>query len=157
MFNAFSFCLIKKKQKIKAARILLKSVSVELKGLKLAALRQQPLLNVHTPRFLNVKFMRPVLLGSGASCGCGVYSRCFARLLGWARLRHHLVQLASLAFHFVTVLVTQLRYRYLASFGFYVRLAAPLLFSRQHWETFPDNNGRFYLLLLENAVFLYLC
>jgi len=53
---------MQKKQKIKAARILLKSVSVELKRLKLASLKQQPLLNVHTPRFLNVKFMRPVLL-----------------------------------------------------------------------------------------------
>ena len=40
-----SFLLIEKNQKIKAARILLKSVSVELKGLKLAALKQQPLLN----------------------------------------------------------------------------------------------------------------
>jgi len=31
MFNAFSFALMQKKQKIKAARILLKSVDVELK------------------------------------------------------------------------------------------------------------------------------
>jgi hypothetical protein len=54
--------LTEKKQKVKAARILLKSVSVELKGVKLAALKQHPLLNVHTPRFLNVKFMRPVFL-----------------------------------------------------------------------------------------------
>ena len=60
--NTFSFALMQKKQKIKAARILLKSVSAELKGVKLAALRQHPLLNVHTPRFLNVKFMRPILL-----------------------------------------------------------------------------------------------
>ena len=61
---SFSFALMQKKQKIKAARILLKSVSVELKGVKLAALKQHPLLNVHTPRFLNAKFMRPVLLGT---------------------------------------------------------------------------------------------
>jgi hypothetical protein len=40
----FSFALMQKKQKIKAARILLKSGSVELKGLKLATLKQQPLL-----------------------------------------------------------------------------------------------------------------
>jgi hypothetical protein len=37
--------LIKKKQKIKAARILLKLFSIPLKGLKLASLRQSPLLN----------------------------------------------------------------------------------------------------------------
>jgi hypothetical protein len=43
--NTFSFALMQKKQKIKAARILLKSVSVELKGVKLAALKQHPLLN----------------------------------------------------------------------------------------------------------------
>ena len=84
MFNAFSFCLIKKKQKIKAARILLKSVSVELKGLKLAALRQQPLLNVHTPRFLNVKFMRPVFLVLGRAA---VVEHVAVASLGfWVRL-----------------------------------------------------------------------
>jgi len=45
----FSFPLTEKKQKVKAARILLKFGSVELKGLKLAALKQQPLLNApHT-------------------------------------------------------------------------------------------------------------
>ena len=43
--TAFSFALMQKKQKIKAARILLKSGSVELKGVKLAALKQHPLLN----------------------------------------------------------------------------------------------------------------
>ena len=43
--NTFSFALMQKKQKIKAARILLKSGSVELKGVKLAALKQHPLLN----------------------------------------------------------------------------------------------------------------
>jgi len=43
--NTFSFALMQKKQKIKAARILLKSGNAELKGLKLAALKQQSLLN----------------------------------------------------------------------------------------------------------------
>jgi hypothetical protein len=47
--NTFSFALMQKKQKIKAARILLKSVDAELKGLKLAALKQQPLLNAPQP------------------------------------------------------------------------------------------------------------
>ena len=41
----FSFGLTQKKQKFKAARILLKSVCIPLKGLKLASLRQSPLLN----------------------------------------------------------------------------------------------------------------
>ena len=46
---SFSFALMQKKQKIKAARILLKSGSVELKGVKLATLKQHPLLNApHT-------------------------------------------------------------------------------------------------------------
>jgi len=47
--NAFSFALMQKKQKIKAARILLKSGAAELKGLKLASLKQQPLLNALQP------------------------------------------------------------------------------------------------------------
>jgi len=41
--------LTEKKQKVKAARILLKSGDAELKGLKLASLKQQPLLNAPQP------------------------------------------------------------------------------------------------------------
>ena len=41
----FSFGLNQKKQKFKAADILLKSVCIPLKGLKLASLRQSPLLD----------------------------------------------------------------------------------------------------------------
>ncbi|MBP1593929.1 MAG: hypothetical protein H6Q12_947 [Bacteroidetes bacterium] len=46
---SFSFPLTEKKQKVKAARILLKSGDAELKVLKLAALKQQPLLNAPQP------------------------------------------------------------------------------------------------------------
>ena len=62
MANAFSFPLTEKKQKVKAARILLKSVSVELK--KKNSLRSNSFffLTLPTPWFLNVKSMRPVFL-----------------------------------------------------------------------------------------------
>jgi len=85
-----SFALKQKNQKFKAAFFLLKSGSIPLKGLKLASLRQSPLLNAP---FLLISLRKkneagPSFRSASPSLGCGCGPISFA----------------SLACHFVTVL-----------------------------------------------------
>ncbi len=88
---SFSFCLIKKKQKIKAAYSPLLHKRSPLK--KKNSLRSNSFffLTLHPFIPFNAANMRPVLLGTRLRhrlVGLERNSRCFARLLGWARLCH---------------------------------------------------------------------
>jgi hypothetical protein len=77
-----SFVLTQKNQKVKAAFFLLKSASISLKGLKLASLKQSPLLNAPFLRISSRK-KNEAGLQLVSACFCGVLgriSRCFARL-----------------------------------------------------------------------------
>ena len=65
----FSFPLTEKKQKVKAARILLKSVCIPLKGLKLASLKQSPLLNAPFRLISSRKIREAGLFGFLFFCG----------------------------------------------------------------------------------------
>jgi len=77
--------LIEKNQKIKAAFFLLKSKGLYRKVLKLASLKQQPLLLATILPISSRKKNEAGPAGLGAGCGCGAIS------------------FASLACHFVTV------------------------------------------------------
>jgi len=85
----FSFGLNQKKQKFKAARILLKSACIPLKGLKLASLKQSPLLNAPF-RLISSRKIHEASLWVSLLWWCfGAFKLCFARFfasLGCFRL-----------------------------------------------------------------------
>ena len=73
-----SFALTQKNQKVKAARILLKSVCIPLKGLKLASLKQSPLLNAPFRLISSRKIHEANLWVFLLWWGFGAFKLCFA-------------------------------------------------------------------------------